>query len=355
MKYCIAVKDKELFKNYLYEEHEYWSFAAFEDKDKEDIYGLLLQQFHKDNPQYAAGDKILKWFYASAVDENGIVYIINYTDGSYSEYGIMPLSRFRKAVLLQNAERKRYALKAKEIKENYVENTIVRKSSFMPSYKKFSYFDTVEGIELPFRFKECKGKGKKPLLVYLHGAGASGEDNFKQLAEFRTVGINLKEDCFVLLPQCGNFTENNPSTINVYTRSIRSLIENLAKSYPVDSDRIYVTGISYGGACVWYSLYNNPGFYAAAVPLMGYFLDTDADEFKPDIFKNERIWAGHAIDDKVVSANEDMALYKILKDVCDIKLDIYARGGHKMMKVFYRRDDWQKWMFSQKRGENKKN
>lgn len=355
MKYVIAVKDKELFKNYLYEEHEYLSFASFGDKDKEDVYALLLKQFHKENPQYADGDKILKWFYASAVDENGIVYIINYTDGSYSEYGIMPLSRFRKAVLLQNAEIKKYTLKANEIKEYYSENTIVRKSNLIPSYKKFSYFDIDEGIELPFRFKECNGKGKRPLFVYLHGAGASGSDNLKQLAEFKTVGINLKEDCFVMLPQCGNFTGNNLSTINVYTRSVRSLIENLAKTYPVDSDRIYVTGISYGGACTWYSLYNNPGFYAAAVPLMGYFLDADADAFEPKTFKNEKIWAGHAIDDKVIPADGDKALYKILKDVCDIKLDIYAKGGHKMMKEFYRREDWQDWMFSQKRTDNKEN
>ena len=353
MKYLIAVKDKELFKNYLNEEHEYLSFASYEDKDKEDIYALLLKQFHKENPQYAAGDKILKWFYASAVDENGILYIINYINGNYSEYGTISHSRFRKAVLKQNDEIKKYTLKAKEIKDNYAENTIVRKSSLIPSYKKFSYFDACEGVELPFRFKECKGKDKKPLLVYLHGAGASGSDNFIQLAEFKTVGLNLKEDCFVLLPQCDNFTGDNLSTINVYTRSIRSLIEDLAKSYPIDTDRIYITGISYGGACTWYSLYNNPGFYAAAVPLMGYFLDADADAFDVKTFKKEKIWAGHARDDEVISADSDIALCKKLKDVCDITLDVYAKGGHKMMKAFYRRNDWNEWMFSQKSAEEK--
>lgn len=352
MKYLIAVKDKEIFRDYIFEEAEYWSLASFEEKDKDKIRNLLLQQFLKENPGCKQDDGILKWYYSSTIDENGVVYIIYFDRKRFYEYGTMSLANFKKAIQRENAAMKRIADKAESVRNKFDENTIVRKPSLIPRYKSFSYFDVNFGIEIPFRLKECKGEGKKPLLIYLHGAGCNGSDNLKPLLEFSTSGIRLKEDCFVLIPQSDNFKGDNIGTINVFTKSVRNIVEKLSEIYPIDNDRIYVTGISYGGACTWYSVYNNPRFYAAAIPLMGYFPDSDSDTFDVDAFNGTKIWAGHAEDDEVVSAQSDKDTYEKLKNVCDIKFSLYKTGGHQMMQKFYRKEKWQEWLFAQKRSGN---
>lgn len=349
MKYFIAVKDKDIFRDYIYEEREFWSLASFEEEDKGKIYDLLLQQFFKDNPRYGKGDGILQWRYSSAIDENGTVYIVYYDEKRFCECGVMSLTDFRKAVTKENAAMKKISEKAASIRKEFDENTIVRKASLIAGYKKYSYYDVNYGVEIPFRLKKCKEKGKKPLLVYLHGAGCIGSDNVKPLLEFGTTGIALKEDCFVLIPQCDDLTCDNLGTIKVFVKSLRQLVEKLAETYPIDTDRIYVTGISYGGACTWYSLYENPGFYAAAIPLMGYFPDSDSDTFDADAFKGAKIWAGHAKDDEVVPSESDVNTCERLKDVCDVRLSLYESGGHKMMKKFYREEKWRQWLFDRKR------
>lgn len=349
MKYLIAVREKELFRDYLCEESEFLSLASFSDKDKDRIYDLLLRQFLTENPKYSENDGVLKWFYTGALGDDGIIYIVDFGKRRFSEYGTMSESKFRKAVSMQEREIKKFADKARYIKSAYDKSAIVRKRTFIPGYKKSLFIDAESGAEIPFRIKECKGKGKRPLLVYLHGAGCIGGDNVKPLLEFVSVGINLKEDCFVLIPQCGNLKFDNLGTINVFSAAVVRLVEKLAQTYPIDTDRIYVTGISYGGACAWYSVYNNPGFYAAAIPLMGYFPDADSETFDPSAFSGAKIWIGHAADDSVVPADSDATAYKKLKDVCDIKFSLYPDGGHKMMKKFYREEKWQEWMFAQKR------
>ena len=349
MRYFVAVRDKEIFKEYLYKEYGHLSVAAFEEKDRGKIYDLLLEQFFKEHPRYSSGDKILKWYYAGVLDENEVLYLVYFDKNRFYEYGVMDKSDFFKAIETENAEMIKIADKAASIREKYDANTIVRKRSYIAGYKKFSYFDVDAGVEIPFRMKECKGEGKKPLFIYLHGAGCLGNDNMKQFAEFCTVGIDIKEDCFVLLPQCDNLTCDNLSTINVFAKALRRLVGQLEETYPIDADRIYVTGISHGGACTWYSLYDNPGFYAAAIPLMGYFPDGDSDTFDVDAFKGAKIWAGHAKDDDVVPSDSDVKVCGRLKDVCDVRLSLYQKGGHKMMKKFYAGEKWQEWLFDQKR------
>ena len=349
MKYLIAVRDKNIFRDYLCKEREYLSLATFDDEDKSKICDLILKQFLNENQKYSAGDGILKWYYSTALGDDGAIYIVDFRNGRFSEYGTMSEKKFRKVVSKQEAEIKKFAEKARCIKNAYEDNAIVRKKSFIPGYEKCFFADVENGIEIPFRLKKSKGGGKKPLLIYLHGAGCTGSDNVRPLVEFKTSGIKLKEDCFVLIPQCGNYRYDNLGTINVFTMSVGRLVGKLAQTYPIDIDRLYVTGISYGGACAWYSVYNNPGFYAAAIPLMGYFPDADSSAFDPAAFRDAKIWAGHAVDDKVVSADSDATAYKKLKDVCDIRLSLYPTGGHKMMKKFYREERWREWLFSQKR------
>lgn len=348
MKYYAIVTDKHIFKDFICREKEFCALIAFEENDKQAVYGLFSAQFFKQHPQYKQGDNILGQYRAAIVDEEGCIYALSLKDGAYSHCGNTGLKKFIRSFYKLNADLESAARKTDSVKRKYVRPTIERRTSFISGYKKFSYFDP-SGAEIPFRLRAGKGEGKMPLLIYLHGASAMGNDNFKQLAEYGTAGINPGKNCLVLLPQCGNFALEEVENINVYTAALGGLVKLLAKSYPVDEKRIYVTGISYGGACTWYSVYNNPNFYAAAIPLMGYMPDAYSDIFRAQAFSDVKIWAGHAADDKVVPPDSDLNIYGKIKDICDIKFSLYQKGGHKMMRKFYRKEKWREWLFSQQR------
>ena len=195
--------------------------------------------------------------------------------------------------------------------------------------------------------------GRFIIIRCKHGAGALGEDNVKQFVEFKTAVGRINQDCFVLLPQQSSaFAQENTENLEIYAKSLKNMIELLAQSYPIDTSRIYLTGISLGGACVWYSLYNCPGFYAAGIPLMGYMPEAYSSVFRKENFAGAKIWAGHAKDDKLVPADSDINIYNKIKDVCSIKFSLYDEDGHRMMRAFYGKEPWQKWLFAQHKGND---
>lgn len=85
MRYIMAVRDKNLFKDFLCEEREYLHTVSFEDKDKDTICDLLLKQFTINNPGYAGDKGILKWFYETALDEDDVVYMIDFGNRQFTE------------------------------------------------------------------------------------------------------------------------------------------------------------------------------------------------------------------------------------------------------------------------------
>jgi predicted peptidase len=47
-------------------------------------------------------------------------------------------------------------------------------------------------------------------------------------------------------------------------------LEQVSREFQVDSDRVYLTGLSMGGFGVWYLAYRYPSRFAALVPLCGF-------------------------------------------------------------------------------------
>ena len=353
--YYSIVSDKELFHSFTIKESDFYALISYEEKDKHAVFELLRRQFFQEHPQYPEGDDIISQFNVSVLDDDGALYYADLKSSTFVRQGSIKLSDFIGQLSKLDAAHTAVAQKRRDIKEKYHENTLLRRCSLIPGYKKFCYFDAEYEIKIPFRLRTGIMERQKPLLVYLHGAGALGEDNFSQFVEFKAVCGRIKKDCFVLLPQQSNtFAEENYENLNVFTKALKNLIDLLIRNYPIDTNRIYLTGISMGGACVWYSLYNCSNFYAAGIPLMGYMPDAYSSVFRKENFAGGKIWAGHAKDDTLVPLDSDVNIYNKIKDVCTIKLSLYNKGGHRMMSRFYRREKWQEWLFSQSR-DNKTN
>lgn len=136
-----------------------------------------------------------------------------------------------------------------------------------------------------------------PLVLYLHGAGERGSDLKSTLANpgatsFADPSWQAKHPCFVLAPQCA---ENRWWTDEGNLAMLRYALEEMEARFPVDPNRVYVTGLSMGGMGSWTLISRWPELFAAAMPVCG-----AGDPENVPAAKDVPVWAFHAVNDPVV-------------------------------------------------------
>jgi predicted peptidase len=145
-------------------------------------------------------------------------------------------------------------------------------------------------------------KQKYPLILSLHGAGARGTDNRKNLRIWNEVmareELRRRHPAFVVVPQSeipwivpgstpeitGEMIANSEPLFQPrlklwgsrqdllnqgMLKKVFDLLDALAQEFNIDADRVYVLGHSMGGAGTWTSIYEQPDRFAAAIPTAG--------------------------------------------------------------------------------------
>jgi predicted esterase len=123
------------------------------------------------------------------------------------------------------------------------------------------------------------GRGKRPLIVWLHGGGEGGSladgyyDNETTLRANRgALGFATDEaqeifsGAYVVAPQSTSFwMEDGPR----FAPLIKEIIDEVARKHPIDRDRIHVVGCSNGGYMTMKmtTLYRN--LFASSAPICG--------------------------------------------------------------------------------------
>ena len=155
-------------------------------------------------------------------------------------------------------------------------------------------------ICLPYRFYQSRIKESLPLVVFLHGADAVGDDNEKQLSlhdvgtVFAEKSWQEKHPCHILAPQyIPALHPANP----VMTGCLQSFVESMAEKLHADKNRIYIYGYSAGAIGIFCLLKKYPSYYAAAIPICGSTARTDIEKLA-----DTPLWMFHAVDDQIVSA-----------------------------------------------------
>jgi predicted peptidase len=178
----------------------------------------------------------------------------------------------------------------------------------LASLFKVGKYQDSHGYDLPYRYfdplKESAGKGKFPVVLYLHGEQERGTDNNAQLTttECATVWVqprHLKEHpLYVLAPQLrkGEIWTSVPA----YASTLALLDQFLHDHPAADRNRIYVVGFSMGATGVYNLLLKNPKLFAAAMPISG-----SADQYLGETqawaaLKNTPVIILHSYDDAVV-------------------------------------------------------
>jgi predicted peptidase len=202
-------------------------------------------------------------------------------------------------------------------------------------------------------------------VLFFHGSGERGKDNKKQLVHgverFARPDSRSRYPCFVLAPQCPTDLDKQPIMWNgerermhslkltpevaIPLRTALELLNMIEDNYPIDPDRIYITGISMGGFAVWEALMRHPERFAAAIPVCG-----GGDVSHADRIKNVPVWAFHGADDPVVPVECSRSMIKIIKNAGGQALYTeYPGVGHNSWDRAYAEPEFLSWLFSQKR------
>lgn len=208
--------------------------------------------------------------------------------------------------------------------------------------------------ELPYLLyspAKIKAGTKVPLVVFLHGIGARGDDNQKQLAYTRFLdhinksGFFKKNPCYILAPQCPDKSYWSRSTME----TLLALIDKEVDAKQVDANRIYMTGLSMGGFGTWEALKQRPAMFAAALPICG-----GGKPAAAKTFANVPIWVFHGDQDKTVKPEKSREMVAALKKAGGQPKFTELKGvGHGSWSAAYTSPEVWQWMFQQKRGTKK--
>jgi predicted peptidase len=152
-----------------------------------------------------------------------------------------------------------------------------------------------------------------PVILYLHGAAARGDDNAEPLnwgpLLFLQGGLRSRHDFFLVVPQCprqGGWLELSWTGLGPLheSPSLNLALELVARGLPrefhIDPKRRYLTGVSMGGHAVWVEMVRHPGFFAAAIPVCS---GGDA-KIVTDAAAHFPVWAFHSNDDHLVPVQQ---------------------------------------------------
>jgi predicted peptidase len=132
-------------------------------------------------------------------------------------------------------------------------------------------FWTPDAAAVPYRAIQsgaAPAGQRLPLVVFLHGDGQDGTDNASQLAGYGNGSMQLVDQARAAGTPLVYIA---PQTTGGYwppDRVAAAVADALAR-WPVDPQRIVLTGISDGGTGVWDTLKRYPRCFAAAVPMSG--------------------------------------------------------------------------------------
>ena len=221
-----------------------------------------------------------------------------------------------------------------------------------------------EAVNYRFGQPENTEPGKTyPLVLYFHGAGERGKDN---LAHVRGAGgIEIpnfmkanKETCdgYFLAGQCvggeqwvdtpwGAKDHRMPEKPSVKMALMLEVLEKTMADYPVDPERVYVTGLSMGGYGTWDAIQRRPELFAAALPCCG-----GGDRELADRIKDVPIWAFHGGADGVVPTVRTRIMAGALWELgSDMHYTEMPGVGHVCWNRAYQ--DWDEvlpWLFAQR-------
>jgi predicted peptidase len=199
-------------------------------------------------------------------------------------------------------------------------------------------------LHLPEGYKESQTK-TWPLMLFLHGAGERG-NNIKKIVTHGPLKEikNGRELPFIIVaPQC-----HEDEYWNTY--ALEALLDFILHKHRVDSDRIYVTGLSMGGLGTW----DCADLFGRRIAAIAPICPPMRRAFRPESTTNLPVWCFHGAMDPVVPMNEvTLSISRIRKAGAKVKFTVYPEAGHDSWTETYANDEFYTWLLSRKLSDRK--
>ncbi len=198
---------------------------------------------------------------------------------------------------------------------------------------------------------DARAEKRWPMILFLHGAGERGTDIWKVAVHGPPKNVSTHPDFpfIVISPQC-------PED-QIWSREVLlKLLDEATAKYAVDTNRIYLTGLSMGGYGTWDLGLSHPDRFAAIVPICGggqtiSVLLPGRDQ--GPALKTLGVWAFHGGKDPVVPLDESQRMVDALKraGAQDVKLTVYPEAGHDSWTETYNNPELYQWLLKHSRGK----
>jgi predicted peptidase len=208
-----------------------------------------------------------------------------------------------------------------------------------------------------------------PAILFLHGAGEGGRDGL--LPTEYQLGSAIRRDAkrypgIVVFPQVATY---KPRWTRCDVDHALTVLARVEADFAVDSDRVYITGVSTGAKAAWHALYRHPHRFAAALICCGLVRPTLRDgmlmpdpepvvpetDGHPIIQLAERlrhlpVWTFHGSEDPVFPVQDARNIMRSLQKLgAPVRYTELAGFGHDVWDVAYYSPEVAAWLFSQSR------
>ena len=189
-----------------------------------------------------------------------------------------------------------------------------------------------------------KAQEKMPLIVFLHGKSLSGTniDRVKRYGALKGVEKGLNIPAYLVAPQLpyGPWDANK----------VDEIVSYMIKTYNIDEDRIYVTGMSLGSYGIMKYVGEYPNRVAAAISICGGGDVGDACNLAQVPIK-----VIHGDKDFIVPLSESQKIVNAVKKCnkeAQIELQVVKGGNHGSVEDLYRHMELYDWLLKHTKSKN---
>ncbi|MFA5833625.1 MAG: prolyl oligopeptidase family serine peptidase [Bacteroidota bacterium] len=174
-----------------------------------------------------------------------------------------------------------------------------------------------------------------PLIIFLHGSGERGSDPNTLKVHSLPKIVETKDDFpfIVVSPQCPDGQRWNAEALN-------AMLDEVLIKLPIDTNRIYLTGLSMGGLGTWKFAIAYPERFAAIAPVCGWGHLEDVEKLK-----DKPIWVFHGARDNVVPPTESETMVQFLHKFgsTKVKYTVYPDANHNAWDATYANPELYDW------------
>ena len=192
---------------------------------------------------------------------------------------------------------------------------------------------------------DAKADKKWPVILFLHGRGES-RGPLSIVAKWGPPRMAERGDnlpYIVISPQC---PASSRWTADEQQAGVLNLLDHISEKYPVDTSRIYLTGLSMGGYGSWKLAADHGQRFAAVAPVCGKGNPADGEKLK-----DLPIWVFHGTEDRAVDYQHSVDMVEAIEKAGGKKVRFTSMKhvGHNCWSAAYATPELFQWFDKHRR------